>query len=373
MPNDQQQPTFDVNAARQSGYSDDEILAHLTQTRNFDVDSALKSGYSKADVIQYLSSTPATQQSNVQRRASLGLPNNMSISAAPKSTGMLNDAENWLKDAASDMRNGTGSTVFGRMLQKMGAPGTSSGVSEGVGDFMGSPALGTLRAAQGATEIPQSGKRWQGTKNLVGGTLDALQLPAAFMGGPAVEGGAALAGRAGLKAFGSLEKAGELFDTVRAAAQDEPIQISDELYSALADIKKLADAGAKGTPRVATKLANRLSNVDQELYWDEARRFYSNISRLSANEYNSMAPQMQRAVGQLGRALGDVLQGTAESVGKGDEYAQAMSEYARSKAWQQFGSNAWNFAKQVAPYALGVGAGGRFALGALDRSGLSRP
>jgi len=72
----------------------------------------------------------------------------------------------------------------------------------------------------------------------------------------------------------------------------------------LEKIKQLSDAGAKGTPRVASKLANRLNNVDEELYWDEARRFYSNISRLSANEYNSMAPQMQRAVGQLGRSLG---------------------------------------------------------------------
>jgi hypothetical protein len=65
------------------------------------------------------------------------------------------------------------------------------------------------------------------------------------------------------------------------------------------NIKQLADSGAKGTPRV---------------------------------EYQSMAPQMQRAVGQLGRALGDVLQSTADSVGKGDEYAQAMREYASSKA-----------------------------------------
>jgi hypothetical protein len=50
---------FDVNAARQAGYSDDEILQHLTSSRKFDVASALKAGYSKADIIQHLANAPA--------------------------------------------------------------------------------------------------------------------------------------------------------------------------------------------------------------------------------------------------------------------------------------------------------------------------
>jgi len=287
------------------------------------------------------------------------------ISAQPKSTGWLNDLENTFRDAGNDVRYGTGTTALGRLLKSMGAQGTTSGVSEGEANFMGSPLTGPLRAAQGASEQLQSGKRWQGTKDLAGGTLEALTIPSAFMGGPATEGGATLATKAAGKVFGSAEHAGQLFDVVRTAAQDEPIEITDEVYSALKNVKDLADAGAKGTPRVASKLANRLNNVDQELYWDEARRFYSNISRLSANEYANMAPQMQRAVGQLGRALGDVLQGTAESVGKGDEYAEAMAEYSRSKAWQQFGSDAWDFIKKAAPYAVGVGTGGRMAISSI--------
>jgi len=50
---------FDVPAARQAGYSDDEILKHLTDSRKFDVDGAVKSGYSKADIISHLSTTTA--------------------------------------------------------------------------------------------------------------------------------------------------------------------------------------------------------------------------------------------------------------------------------------------------------------------------
>ena len=42
-------------------------------------------------------------------------------------------------------------------------------------------------------------------------------------------------------------------------------------------------------------------------------------------------------------------------MGKGDEYAQAMREYASAKAWQQFGANAWQFVKKAAPYGAGSG------------------
>ena len=54
------QPTFDVDGARKAGYSDDEILQHLTQTRNFNVNGALQSGYSKPEIINYLAGAPAT-------------------------------------------------------------------------------------------------------------------------------------------------------------------------------------------------------------------------------------------------------------------------------------------------------------------------
>src|SRR5437667_12803863 len=49
-----QQPQFDVNAARQSGATDDQILSYLSQrSPNFDVQGALKQS-SKGDVISYL-------------------------------------------------------------------------------------------------------------------------------------------------------------------------------------------------------------------------------------------------------------------------------------------------------------------------------
>src|SRR5215831_12760314 len=51
---------LDVQAARAAGYSDDEILSHLTTTRKYDIQGALKSGYTKPELITYLAgSRPA--------------------------------------------------------------------------------------------------------------------------------------------------------------------------------------------------------------------------------------------------------------------------------------------------------------------------
>ena len=63
MPDPQR---FDVEAARKAGYSDQDILGHLTSTRKFDVAGAKKSGYSDAEIIQHLASTPAPESQTEQ-------------------------------------------------------------------------------------------------------------------------------------------------------------------------------------------------------------------------------------------------------------------------------------------------------------------
>jgi len=80
------QSGFDVNAARQAGYSDDEILSHLTSTRSFDVDGATKSGYSKQDIIGYLATRPTG-----------------TAPAAAKRPGLLERAEKWWTTPTEDL------------------------------------------------------------------------------------------------------------------------------------------------------------------------------------------------------------------------------------------------------------------------------
>src|SRR5437667_10599711 len=61
-----QQPQFDVNAARQSGATDDQILSYLSQrSPNFDVQGALKQS-SKGDVISYLAAHAVPPMAGIQ-------------------------------------------------------------------------------------------------------------------------------------------------------------------------------------------------------------------------------------------------------------------------------------------------------------------
>jgi len=350
MPNGNQ-PGFDVDAARQAGYSDDEILSHLTSSRNFDINGALQAGYSKADIIQHLASTPAPS-------AGLSVPSNLTISAQPKPAGWLGSAENYLSELMGDVKYGTGVTLPGRALKALGAPGLYSGEPEAVGNYMGSPVLGTLRAAQGATQIPQ-GKVWEGTKNVVGGALEAGQIPMAFMGGPATEAGAEGASTVAGKVFGDAEKAGQLFEKVKGAVGGETVPVTDEMSQAAMRASELAERGAKGLPKVITRFIQRVTDPEKPaIGWNEFRDFMSNVSRLSANEYNSMNPQMAAQVSKLAGAMKDAAQGVAEAGGVGDEFSQAMQLYARSKAWQKFGAEVWaGFKRAILPGAIGGGIG----------------
>jgi len=340
MPNDTQQSGFDLNAARQAGYSDDEILQHLTSSRNFDVNSAIKSGYSKQDVIGYLASTPAP---NTQGQTP-GASQITGISAQPKSTGFLNDVENTLRDAGNDVRNGTQATFLGRALHSLGAQGTTSGVSEGEANFMGSPLTGALRAAQGASEQLQSGKRLQGTKDLVGGTLEALTIPSSFAGAP-TEAGANAAAKVGTRIAGDADQAGQLFNKVRDAIGGDRIPITDDISQAAMRAMELSETGGKGLPRVISRFVQRVTDpMKPDIDWNTFRDFMSNVSRLSQNEYNSMAPQMAAQVGRLASAMRDAASATAGKGGVGPQFETAMQLYARSKAWQKFGSDLWNYA-----------------------------
>jgi hypothetical protein len=87
----------------------------------------------------------------------------------------------WAQNVQNDLMHGTNLTGVGSVLKAMGAHGLAYGSSEDTARFMGSLPLGLLRSTQGGAELAQPGQRWQGTKDTVGGALDAATIPGGFM------------------------------------------------------------------------------------------------------------------------------------------------------------------------------------------------
>jgi hypothetical protein len=295
------------------------------------------------------------------------IPANATISAQPESTGWRDSLSKWADNVSNDVKYGTDLTGVGTVLKKMGAHGVYSGNPEAVGDFMASLPLGLARATKGAGEVTQSGQTWQGTKDLAGGVMQAAQIPAAFAGGPTEAGAGALTSGTS-KLFGNVDRASNLFNQVSSAAKDTPLQITDEMSQAAERAQELAAAGAKGMPRVISKFISRVTDPDKpDITWNEARDFYTNVSRLSGNEYQNMAPQMGRAVAQFAGAFNDSLNAAAKTAGVGDQYQQAMQLYRTAKGWQQFGSDVWEGAKRALPVAGGAAAGSALGYGAVKK------
>lgn len=139
------------------------------------------------------------------------LPRNMSVSAAPKSTGVMNSMENWFRDAADDMKYGTGKTEFGRILQKVGAQPLANEATQGEQAMMPTSIVtGALHTGEGLSQLAQHEKRIKGLENTVKGLLEASTVPAQVAGVPesGLDEGAELAAKT----------AGKVADTASNAA-----------------------------------------------------------------------------------------------------------------------------------------------------------
>lgn len=159
------------------------------------------------------------------------------ISAVQKPTGAA-AVEQWADDVKNDLLNGTTNTKVGALLHFLGAPGLAKGVSPEVTDSTGSPLLGPTQALKGAAELPQSGKRWQGAKNTVGGVLNTLTIPGAIASPEAGE-LAGADGEAALNVAGRAAKA-----TGNAISKPSSLQaVQDALENSHADIQRAFETG----------------------------------------------------------------------------------------------------------------------------------
>ena len=265
----------------------------------------------------------------------------------------------WLRDLESDVRYGGGLTAPGRLLQKMGAQGLNIGSQAQAGDFMGSPILGPTHVAQGVAQLPS--QPWQGTKKIVGGALEMAQIPSGFMAPEAAEAASGLPGKAAsgvARLFPSFERAGAALTDAEKAAGSLPIKVTDKLSEAASAIFDSKDFGSQA-PRAAQLLYRRLTNPDlPELTYSEARKFYSNISRLSADELGRMNANTKRLMGALKEALNDSIAQTADEAGVGQQYQQGMAGYRSAAQFAERKAQASSLVKKAAiAGAVGIPGG----------------
>lgn len=133
--------------------------------------------------------------------ATIGDKDTATISATPKSTGIMDSLAKWTENVSNDVKYGTDTTGIGTVLKKMGAHGVYNGNSQAVGDFMASLPLGLLRTAKGVAEGStgqpfNSAKMWQAAKDVIGGISQAATIPALADTGGTIDAAAELPGLA---------------------------------------------------------------------------------------------------------------------------------------------------------------------------------
>jgi hypothetical protein len=235
----------------------------------------------------------------------------------------------------SDLRGGGSRTVAGKilgMLQGTGSKGYSgleSGTSKSVADTMGSIPLGAVKFMQGVAETPEHPLK--GAVKAAGGVMQMGTLPSMFSAAPAAEGA--------MEAIPSKDRAAQLFESVAKDANQIPVKLSRSGDEAL---KALDIARASGrTPGPLNSFLERVTKAVRTpgssertpmkpFSYEEARRYYTALTRLSADEAQKIAPPLKAQLGQLANALKQDIGDAAAEVGRAGDYYSALRDYAKA-------------------------------------------
>lgn len=154
-------------------------------------------------------------------------------------------------------------------------------------------------------------------------------------------------------AIPSRVRAGAALQDVKAAAGSVPLDVSKVGNSAL-DLWTQSDRGAT-LPKAVRQLVNRLAKPGSDpITYEEAKDFQSNISQLSANEKMSLKPNTVRLLGQLNADLKSSLADAADTVGKGQKFADAMREYHQAMKLKGFTDEAISQGWKMALRGAGI-------------------
>lgn len=129
------------------------------------------------------------------------------------------------------------------------------------------------------------------------------------------------------EALPSTSRAASVLGDVANAAKDVRVPLSKSAEP----LQRITELGARGgtAPKAASDLLTR-SQAIEPMTFPEARDYYSNISSLSGDEAGKLNGVMKRAVGGLREGFHGDLTDAAHTVGMGDEYANAIKEYANA-------------------------------------------
>jgi hypothetical protein len=219
-----------------------------TPSSNQNTDAGMT--FDSAPVTKALS-VPAQPSQPVPSSDTTMLPNG-TVSAVPGSMpgdSMASKVTLWAQNLRNDLVHGTETTDVGKLYKSVGSQPLAAGQGEAVGEFMGSPILVPVRMVQGASELPQSGRRWQGTKDVVGGALDTSSIPGGFASPIAGE----LAGAGGEAA---LDAAGNAANATGSKARDlfSLQAVQDALEGSHADIQRRWKRARKPYRMIGAKL-----------------------------------------------------------------------------------------------------------------------
>ena len=257
----------------------------------------------------------------------------------PKSADTIqaqpNTLTNWFQNAERDLLKGGQRTAVGKTLgflqgqPEKGYEGLQSGTSPAAAEFMGSVPLGLTEIGKGTAETVE-GHPFRGLADQAGGLLKASTLPGLVAGGPMAE--------SAIEAIPSRVHAGQVLQDIRGAAANVPVA-TEKTLPELERWNELTQRGGQGR-KVIRQLGTRLQNLvepgAEPLNFPEARDFYTNVSELSHQPMlqtlmgRGLRPTALRQVGKIRSALNEDLGTAASTIGRGEDYANAIKEYAQA-------------------------------------------
>lgn len=306
---------FDVGAARKAGYSDDEILQHLTETRKFDIQAAVSSGYSKPEIIDHLASTqggPAAPKASVSETAKAHLA---SMQGGPAKAQF----EQAQASASQDIKNSLGRAggEAAAMLPFVAAAPLTAGTSLPVGaaimggaGLLGGMAREGFKVGVGSSEVPK-------------GSDLALALgvdTAAGVGGEALGRGLML-GKTLLPKI--LTRVAVRSEAGKAAVQTEFTNLRNELYQEINNAAIPKPAPGAVIPFGQTQTGSVFVDVERPL-----REAYAKIAQLPRAKGSFLGGET-KLTPEAGQIIRDIEQDLHLQVGIGQ--LQPLDGLVRAK------------------------------------------